>query len=173
MKLLSLKSFFLLLLTLAQSLTTQTRHRCRYGDPCWPDVATWQSFNNSISGRLVRTFPSAAVCHQQQYNATGCSEAKSEWTNSFWRTNQTGAYTAMAWELGNGHCFINSSRDDVCQPGLGTYCCIRWHLLLLLTTGIVPHYSVAAKNISDIQAGVKFANENDLYLVIKNTGHDQ
>ena len=29
------------------------------------DEQTWQSFNESNSGRLVRTFPSAAVCHAQ------------------------------------------------------------------------------------------------------------
>lgn len=43
----------------------------------------------------------------------------------------------------------------------------------LLTLFIVPYYSVSARNIEDIQASVKFANEKDLYLVTKNTGHDQ
>ncbi|KAK5267219.1 hypothetical protein LTR96_007252 [Exophiala xenobiotica] len=66
----------------------------------------------------------------------------------------TGAYTAMVWELGNGQCFINSSRNDACQPGL------------------VPHYSVNATSVADIQAAVRFASEKDLYLVVKNTGHD-
>ena len=37
----------------------------------------------------------------------------------------------------------------------------------------VPHYSVAAECVEDIQAAVKFASKKDLYLVVKNTGHDQ
>jgi hypothetical protein len=38
---------------------------------------------------------------------------------------------------------------------------------------IVPHYSVAASGVEDIQAAVKFAQKHDLYLTVKNTGHDQ
>jgi hypothetical protein len=37
----------------------------------------------------------------------------------------------------------------------------------------VAQYSVAAKEISDIQKAVQFAAKKSLYLVIKNTGHDQ
>jgi hypothetical protein len=37
----------------------------------------------------------------------------------------------------------------------------------------VPYYSVEARGIGDIQKAVKFANERDLYLVVKNTGHSQ
>ena len=42
-----------------------------------------------------------------------------------------------------------------------------------LRENLVPHYSVAATSVEDIQAAVKFASERDLYLVVKNTGHDQ
>ena len=108
-----------LLNTSSNASPTQSRRHCRFGDTCWPDESTWQAFNHSISGRLVRTYPAAAVCHGQTYDAVECKVAKAKWDNSFWRTNQTGAYTAMAWELGNGQCFINSSRNDACQPGLG------------------------------------------------------
>ena len=37
----------------------------------------------------------------------------------------------------------------------------------------VPHYSVAAPSVEDVQEAVKFANQKDLYLVVKNTGHSQ
>jgi hypothetical protein len=42
-----------------------------------------------------------------------------------------------------------------------------------LTVTLVPHYSVAAASVADIQAAVRFASDEDLYLVVKNTGHDQ
>lgn len=108
-----------LLPSLCFAATPKPRQRCRFGDSCWPDEETWQSFNDSISGHLIRTFPSAAVCHGQTYDLEECNEAKAEWNSSFWRTNQTGAYTAIVWELGNQQCFINSSRSAPCQPGLG------------------------------------------------------
>lgn len=95
--------------------------RCQYGDQCWPDEAIWNAFNQSISGRLLKTRPSAAVCHSEDYNAHLCDTTRSEWFNSFWRTNQTGAYTATLWELGSEECFINSTRDSPCDQGLGRY----------------------------------------------------
>lgn len=130
------------------------RQRCAFGDACWPSPEQWASFNSSISGRLISSFPSAAVCHREHYDKQLCHTATSNWTKSFWRTSQVGAYAAIAWELGQDQCFINTTIDAPCGPGL------------------VAHYSVAAQNITDIQAAVKFADYNDLYLVIKNTGHD-
>lgn len=43
----------------------------------------------------------------------------------------------------------------------------------LTWTWVVPYYSVRAQSVDDIQASVRFASEKDLYLVTKNTGHDQ
>jgi hypothetical protein len=96
------------------------RRRCAFGEDCWPDEHTWQAFNDSISGRLIQSVPSAAVCHQKRYDAGRCETAQTEWRNSFWRTNQTGAYSAILWELGNDQCFIDSPRDAPCEAGLGT-----------------------------------------------------
>jgi uncharacterized hydantoinase/oxoprolinase family protein len=43
----------------------------------------------------------------------------------------------------------------------------------MMTAPLVPYYSVRAESVEDIQKTVKFASEKDLFLVIKNTGHDQ
>ncbi|KAK2850642.1 hypothetical protein FQN49_005465 [Arthroderma sp. PD_2] len=129
--------------------------RCSAGDSCWPNEQVWSEFNSTVSGRLIRTFPSAAVCHEAQYDAAACKVAKDRWTDSFWRTNQTGAYSAIHWELGEtGQCFINSPKEAKCDQGM------------------VPYYSVSASGVEDIQEAVKFADKHDLYLVVKNTGHD-
>lgn len=37
---------------------------------------------------------------------------------------------------------------------------------------VVPQYSVAAREVSDIQTAVRFAKKHNLHLVVKNTGHD-
>lgn len=119
-------SQFALLLDALACLTSarpSRRRRCTYGDNCWPDERKWKAFNSSISGRLMRTYPSAAVCHTDQYDADLCNTAKENWTNSFWKTNQTGAYTSTLWELGpKGQCFIDSPKDAPCDQGRGQSC---------------------------------------------------
>src|SRR3954471_7106021 len=99
---------------LCSSANAHSRRRCAYGDDCWPEGCTWQAFNASVSGRLLQSAPSAAVCHQERYDAGRCGTARREWRNSFWRTNQTGAYSAILWELGNDQCFIDSPPNAPC-----------------------------------------------------------
>ncbi|QKX54826.1 uncharacterized protein TRUGW13939_01915 [Talaromyces rugulosus] len=134
---------------------TAVSSRCTFGDECWPEDISWQAFNATVGGHLIRSLPSAAVCHQGPFhNIQACNSTEQNWDNSFWRTNQSGAYTALLWETGEyGQCYL----DDIDKP---------------CDQGRVPYYSVNAHNVQDIQASVKFARERDLYLVIKNTGHD-
>ena len=144
----------LLLVLFLGTLGTCHRARCRANDPCWPSPKTWSSFNATISGRLLRTYPSAAPCHAPNYNAQQCATVQQNWTSSFWRTSQPGAYAAILWEVGSGQCFPNTTISTPCDQGL------------------VAEYSVAAESAADITKAVKFANKHNLYLVIKNTGHD-
>ncbi|OJJ08593.1 hypothetical protein ASPVEDRAFT_47727 [Aspergillus versicolor CBS 583.65] len=131
------------------------RRRCTSDDACWPTAQTWTEFNATVGGRLIRSVPSAAVCHGSRYNADQCATAKSNWFDGAWRSNQTGGYAATVWEMGEtGECFINTPIQAECDQG------------------IVPYYSVRAESVEDIQASVRFASEKDLYLVTKNTGHD-
>jgi hypothetical protein len=58
------------------------------------------------------------------------------------------------WELGADQCFINTTVGAPCGQGR------------------VAQYSVNATGVVDIQAAVRFASERNLYLVVKNTGHD-
>ncbi|KAH2042236.1 hypothetical protein KXW51_000440 [Aspergillus fumigatus] len=143
------------IITIAANAEAHYRRRCAYGDDCWPDSQTWNDFNATVGGRLIQSFPSAAVCHTQRYNAIKCDMAKRSWLDSFWRANQTGAYSATVWEMGNtGQCFIDTPVSAPCDQGL------------------VPYFSIRANSVEDIQKTVKFAGEKDLSLVIKNTGHD-
>lgn len=135
-------------------LSKSSRKRCTAHDSCWPSEAVWNSFNSSISGGLIASRPSAAVCHDPTYNAALCHEARSHWTDSDWRTDQVGAYSAILWELGDDRCFPYASQEQPCQQGL------------------VASLSVNVSSVEDIQAAVRFASENDLYLTVKNTGHD-
>ena len=64
--------------------------------------------------------PSAAVCHAERYNADQCAVAKSNWLDSFWRTNQAGAYFGILWEMGNtAQCFMDTAVEAQCDQGIG------------------------------------------------------
>jgi len=95
--------------------------RCSFYDSCWPSEAQWGRFNQSIQGRLIASYPSADVCHYPRFDLQKCAIARSNWTNSFWRTDQAGAYSGILWETGDETCFIaNGTEQDPCHRGKGT-----------------------------------------------------
>lgn len=145
---------FLFTLLLASAVSARDGPLCTAYDPCWPSRSSWQHFNTSISGRLIKSRPSAAVCHRADYNDAQCDTAKANWTSSDWRTAQPGAYSGILWELGEDQCFINSTIDSSCGQGL------------------VAEYTVNASSVQDIRGAIKWAAKKNLYLVVKNTGHD-
>lgn len=53
--------------------------RCFPGDDCWPSVSTWNAFNQSIDGRLIKTVPLATPCHAPNYDGNKCETLKNGW----------------------------------------------------------------------------------------------
>lgn len=125
---------------------------CTASQQCWPSSAKWSSFNASINGHLVAPRPPAWPCHDPNYDEAACADAKANWFNSFWRSNQTGAMQDPIWE--SPDCDIGSPRNVTCKQGF------------------VPTYAVVAHDAMDVSEAVKFAGKYDLRLVVKNTGHD-
>jgi len=145
------------MLFLALGLFASPAHaKCTFGEKCWPSQQAWASLNSTLGGHLLTVFPPAAVCHNDRglFNAAACTVAQQNWTNSFWRSDQPGAYEDPFWENGYDQCYINSSQTAPCQQGL------------------VPVVAADVQNVQDVQASVKFAAKHDLLLVVKNTGHD-
>lgn len=108
------------------------RRRCTFGDDCWPDTQTWHDFNTTVGGRLIRSVPSAAFCHGELYDAEKCNITHANWLNSSWRTSQSGAYSALVWEMGKyGKCLNDEAINEPCDQGIGkfTLCSIFCHRL--------------------------------------------
>ncbi|KAH7099501.1 FAD/FMN-containing protein [Auriculariales sp. MPI-PUGE-AT-0066] len=128
-----------LVLAASPQHTFAATKKCTAGQACWPSADTWATFNASIGGRLVAPVPPAAVCHNDRglYDAAACEVAKANWTNSFWRASQVGAYEDLVWENGRQECYIDAPQDAPCQQGL------------------VPSLATAAQSSADIQASVK------------------
>ena len=118
--------------------------------PDWPTDEQWQALNASVSGRLVRPSPPGAVCHPDlpQYDSAACSALATQWTSSSWHLTQPAT--------------VNYN-DDACRPTAGTPC----------SSAAYPAYVIAATSASDVQAGVKFAAETGVRLIVRATGHDQ
>uniref|UniRef100_L2GIA3 FAD binding domain protein n=1 Tax=Colletotrichum fructicola (strain Nara gc5) TaxID=1213859 RepID=L2GIA3_COLFN len=123
--------------------------RCFPGDDCWPTAAEWDAFNTTVGGRLIATVPIGAVC---PYDEAKCTALQNAWGQSETHI-QTSSSVMAAF-------FANSSCDPFNQP---TDRCI---------IGTYVQYAVKATSAADYSATIKFAQENNIRLVIRNTGHD-
>ncbi|CUA78435.1 hypothetical protein RSOLAG22IIIB_13146 [Rhizoctonia solani] len=140
------------LATCALSPGVLAAKRCTANDSCWPSLDIWFSFNSSVDGRLVAPRPPAWVCHDPNFDETACNYVKANWNNSFWRSNQTGAMQNSVWD--SLECRTDTPRSIPCNQAF------------------VPVYSVDARNDDHVTKAVKFADQYNLRLVVKNTGHD-
>jgi len=57
---------------------------CLAGEPCFPDEATLNAFNESVNGALIKVTPYGAACYKESYDADECKRlAQNKGTNDF------------------------------------------------------------------------------------------
>ncbi|KAF2875592.1 hypothetical protein BDV95DRAFT_562230 [Massariosphaeria phaeospora] len=127
---------------------------CRYlpGDEEWPSNDDWQQLNASVSGRLIATLPAAHVCHDPTYNAEACAELQESWYFPWAHFDHPAAFMSAYHQ--NASCDPFGPQSSSCEPGHSV------------------EYVINVTEAADVVAGVKFAQEKNVRLVIKNTGHD-
>ncbi|KAK3499468.1 uncharacterized protein B0T23DRAFT_17731 [Neurospora hispaniola] len=135
--------------------------KCYPGDPCWPSTLQWNLLNATVGGNLQISIPPAASCYNtfqgllgniSTYNAAQCADVHANYASEQWQIDLP---TAGLWTY-----FTN----DTCRPTTKpTDSC---------TGGYFPTIYIKAKTIAHIQAGILFAKNNNLRLIIRNTGHD-
>ncbi|KAI4113588.1 MAG: hypothetical protein LQ338_008151, partial [Usnochroma carphineum] len=115
----------------------------------------WRAFNTSISGKLIQNVQPAAPCYPgPSQSDEACEYADSQWTNEEFQAN-----TAIGLSYPTESCpILNISAGQ--QP---TQNC---------TLGDQPVYTVNATNADDVAAGITFAIQHNIRLVIRDTGHD-
>jgi len=129
--------------------------RCFPGDACWPEKADWDAFNTTLGGKLIATKPIASVCHEDPfapYDAQACADLQAVW--DFPATHYKTSSSVMAPFFANQSCDPFLPKEAQCV--IGTY----------------VQYAVNAASASDYQSTIAFTKENNLRLVIRNTGHD-
>ncbi|GME28821.1 FAD/FMN-containing isoamyl alcohol oxidase MreA [Neofusicoccum parvum] len=136
----------------AQAAESAQSCRCFPGDACWPAASEWQALNETVGGRLVATVPLAAPCHDPVYDASTCQTLRDNW---LWpQQHYDSSSSIMAPFFANRSCDPFAAEDSPCV--LGTY----------------VRYAINVSTTEDVAAGVRFAKEKNIRLVIRNTGHD-
>lgn len=135
----------------------------------------WQALNASVEGRLNVLKPLSAPCYlrydagsQTQSHAPNreaCLTAQDNRHNAEFISSQPAGYQdpyyATCIAEGRG-CPLDSLPSNGTVRPLDATC----------YQGRVPDYYIDVRKVSDIQAGLKFAEMHDIPLVVKNTGHD-
>ncbi|KAK1757129.1 hypothetical protein QBC47DRAFT_320599 [Echria macrotheca] len=135
--------------------------KCAPGDYCWPGEWKWQLLNLTVGGNLRVSIPPAASCYNtfqgplgnlNTYDAAKCAEVTANFADEQYQINHP---TAGLWTyFTNDTCRPTTNPSDSC------------------TNGYYPVLYIQAKTIGHIQAGISFARDNNLRLIIRNTGHD-
>lgn len=123
------------------------------GTVSWPSASAWDALNTTLSGNLIAPTPPGAVCHPNQpsYNNATCAVVADLWTTS-WAFHSDDPVSVAE----------NNWSNDTCLPYPQDPCSGAGY----------PVYVVNASKPEHVQAGVNFARESNVRLIVKGTGHD-
>ncbi|ROW10255.1 hypothetical protein VMCG_01944 [Cytospora schulzeri] len=136
----------------ARNTTSSADCKCFPGDACWPSQAEWSNLNTTVGGRLIATVPLGSPCHDPYYDEEECAYLQDQWLLAGIHMNSSSS--VMAPFFANQSCDPWTPREQPCE--LGNY----------------VRYAVNVTGPEDIIAAVNFAQEKNVRLVIRNTGHD-
>ncbi|KAH9226324.1 hypothetical protein K456DRAFT_1933660 [Colletotrichum gloeosporioides 23] len=138
--------------------------KCTPSDTCWPSLSEWESFNQTISGKLIRTVPLASVCYKSEpnYNEDSCNTVLSNWTTWALHSSDPASVPSSPSLKGCEPIYPNGTSING-DPDAGSKGC---------SLGALPAYVVNATDSGDIQKALAFAKDRKLRLAIKNTRHN-
>ncbi|KAI0114058.1 FAD-binding domain-containing protein [Nemania sp. FL0031] len=129
---------------------------CRYlpGDAGWPSNEKWNHLNHTTGGKLIRGTPLAEPCYLPtlSFGSELCSGIQNNWTLPETYYEDPISVMSPYW------------LNDSCSPfAASSFGC---------TLGNLAAYALEIDGVATTVAGLKFAQENNIRLSIKNTGHD-
>ncbi|KAF2168172.1 hypothetical protein M409DRAFT_21616 [Zasmidium cellare ATCC 36951] len=134
--------------------------------------AQWSSLNTSVNGRLHAGYPYAKPCYSfyngrpSPPNAGQCSAVVSGYDEEVPIASNFGAYMNENWA--GCQAKAQSCALDFLKPDDPSYFSTPHNCF----QGSVPNYYIDVREVSDVQAALKFADSTGVPLVIKNAGHD-
>ncbi|KAI5122091.1 hypothetical protein M0805_002213 [Coniferiporia weirii] len=132
----------------------------------------WTTLNTTVQGRLSVGVPFSRPCFPVANNTGGifevsaCGAIQENYTNRTFRRNFFGSFMNTEWETcqaTSSQCLLDST--DPTDP-------LAFTPPRTCSQGSIPPYFIDVENTNDIIAGFKFAKQNNVILVVKNTGHD-
>lgn len=144
-------------------------------------LEAWQSLNQSVSGKLGVGRPLALPCYQHYSGGPGsnnfssernafdggiCDDIKNNKNDPVFIGDRFGGY--MTYNFAGcvktaQQCALSAILPAaIASPSSDAVC----------SQGCVPSYYVDVRTYQDAQVALKFANEQNVRLVVKNTGHD-
>ena len=139
--------------------TNVTKHACKAfpGNADWPHDDVWKALAVSLNGTLLKPAPVSSVCYNTttyaNYNAASCTNITRGWATEFVRMDDPIEPVSPMFE---GLTCLPPT------PGVASTC----------TQGGYPVYVVNVSTAAHVQAAVNFARNQNIRLVVKNTGHD-
>ncbi|KAF5353726.1 hypothetical protein D9758_008616 [Tetrapyrgos nigripes] len=121
-------------------------------DEDWPSLATWDAFNASVDGRLIRTVPIGSPCHNPTFDADQCQFVQDNWHEE--SLHLPSSSSIMAPFFANGSCDPFTPPDGQCI--IGSY----------------VQYTVNVSTKAQVVKTLDFAREQNIRFVVRNTGHD-
>ncbi|TFK40207.1 isoamyl alcohol oxidase [Crucibulum laeve] len=122
------------------------------GDPAWPSLSQWDSFNAKVDGRLIKTVPIGSPCHYPVYNSTECAIVRDRWHNTGF--HEASSSSVMDALFANQSCDPFTKPDEPCV--IGTY----------------VQYAVNVSKPNHVIDAVAFVKKHNIRFVVRNTGHD-
>lgn len=103
-------------------------YQCSFGQPCWPSIQEWESFNSSLSENLYDTIPYAASCYYESpfYDLSTCALIARNYTIDEASTSVPGATNALNWESCLSHTCALNAQDTIYQPELCSLVFLYW-----------------------------------------------
>ncbi|KAI0141762.1 FAD-binding domain-containing protein [Xylariaceae sp. FL1272] len=137
---------------------------CLPGNPCFPSEDAFASFNETVSGSLIKTVPYGAACNAANYDAEECAALAAAKHDSEYRVElASGVMYTNFEQYGTIGCPVPEPTTNGSAPAAIQGEC---------TSGNMPSYVVNVTSVKDVAEAVKFAAKYNLRLRIKNTGHD-
>ncbi|KAI1357675.1 FAD/FMN-containing isoamyl alcohol oxidase-like protein MreA [Xylaria arbuscula] len=138
----------------ASSTSFTSKGKCRLlpGDAGWPKENDWQHLNRTVGGRLIRGVPLGQPCHTPLLNSGVCAQIQEDWTLLEPFVDNPVSVMSPYWV--NNSCSPFTASDGRCA------------------LGNLAQYAINVSSAQDVIAGIRFAQEKNVRLTIKNTGHD-
>jgi hypothetical protein len=149
--------------------------------------AEWNALNSSISGHLFASVPLAESCFESSSgkdvgaNTSACAAIQKSYLGAVTQTNNFASYgwvccllilpkkNADSSETNFGTCM---STTETCALQYSNVSAKRIPITKKCSLGNIPQYFIDVKDVSDVQAGLRFARQKKIPIVVKNSGHD-